>query len=693
MVALLWCCGVIVGHGLAKEPPLASLHVTGMGWWRDRELQISLQRLLGDARGETMAANTIEDAVFLVGSAVQADGFMRAAITLEVTSDEGIDSKYAFDAKLTPVIPVSLRAREIVLRVNPGVRFYVSLITLAGLRAIDEAKARSYWGGGATRWKSKASRAYTPARMVRAMDGVEAELKELGFALAEVRAGAVHLDEATGAVDVSVLVTEGERWRISAVRINGAEQVDLIVPGLDAYLGRPWTELLQQALAGDVRKALFALGYADARVRATWVLGEIDQGRRDVAIAVEVTPGERVLLGAVRFEGAQHVREEILRQRVRVKPEDPLNPIELEQARFRLARLGVFEKVELNYDPATGPVRSPVFTVAEGRNMEASLLFGYGTYEQARGGVELRQFNLLERAHQGRLRLVQSMKSTRGDYTYTVPEIWGEAVDGTAKIFGLQRDELSFVRQEYGANATLSFPVGRTGANATVGYTFQSLRIRDNQLASSRVDESEVVVASVDLGLTRDRRDNPLRPRRGSRWYAQVEAAGHELGGEAEFQRIEFGGSVHAPWGDDRWLHASFSHGVITTWGTSDQHLPVNKRFFPGGGNSIRGYREGEAAPRGGAGRFVGAKGFTVVSLDLEQALSDTWSVTVFGDGLATAAELRSYPISGDRLCSAGLGVRYQTLIGPIRIEYGRNLAPRVGDPGGTWQLSVGATF
>lgn len=54
---------------------------------------------------------------------------------------------------------------------------------------------------------------------------------------------------------------------------------------------------------------------------------------------------------------------------------------------------------------------------------------------------------------------------------------------------------------------------------------------------------------------------------------------------------------------------------------------------------------------------------------------------------------LRGYPLAGERLYSAGLGLRYQTLIGPIRVEHGRNLNPRAGDPGGTWQISVGAPF
>ena len=152
------------------------------------------------------------------------------------------------------------------------------------------------------------------------------------------------------------------------------------------------------------------------------------------------------------------------------------------------------------------------------------------------------------------------------------------------------------------------------------------------------------------------------------------------------------GGAYHTGWGRSRWVHLGLTHGVITTLGTDDRTLPVNKRFFPGGDNSIRGYQRGEAAPRGADGLFVGAKTYALLNLELEQALTPNWSLVAFCDALGAAIALRDYPFQ-ERLYTAGLGVRYQTLIGPLRLEYGRNLNPRAGDPPGTWQLSMGYPF
>lgn len=697
-----WVCGLcLLLGGLtacstpkgANGKPLAELSVSGLNLLRDRELRISLERLLGTERGEVLRANAVEDAMFLLMSAVQAEGFLQPTISVECRDAQGRKTEFMLDETLAATVPRGLEATHVRFRVKAGVRSYVREVKFTGLQALRESTARSYFLGEAAVFSGKATRAHTPAKLARSLDSVQAELRGLGYAEADVQASDVATDEKTGAVRITVAVTEGARWRVSAVRVEGADGLNLELDSLRGFAGQPWTDALQQSVAGEVKKALYAKGHADAAVRVTREAGAETNGLKEVAVTVRVQPGEVVQVGEVRFEGAEAMREGVLRRRVQAKPGEPLNPLAIDQARFRLARLGVFEKVELRYEPTTGPVRSPVFKVREGRSLETNLLLGYGSYEEARAGVELRQFNLFGRAHQTRLLLVQSMKSTRANYAYTVPEIFGESIDGTAKVFGLRRDELSFQRQEYGANAGLSMPVRWLGANATAGYTFQSLRNGDNSLATSSVDNAQVTVASLDAGLTRDRRDNPLRPRKGYRWFAQVEAASRGLGGEAEFQRFELGGAYHRALGAGRWVHAAVSHGVITTWGTNDRLLPVNKRFFPGGENSIRGYSEGEASPRAATGQFIGAKSYALGNLDFEQALSATWSVVVFGDALATATELSDYPLAGERLYSAGLGVRYQTLIGPIRVEYGRNLNPRRDDPSGTWQVSVGAPF
>lgn len=690
---------VVVRPGAAaapvpSAPPAgpATLTVSGLGLLRDRELRLSLVLLLGAQRGAILDANAIEDAAVMLVSALGEEGFQKPAVEIVATLADGTVRRLGFDASLATALPRPLAARTVEFRVKPGARWHVASVEIAGLTVLPVKTARAFFRVEAMLFILAQTNAYSPSRVESAADALRGELRQRGYADAVVRADAARIDEASGAVALRVEVTEGAHWQVAAVRFKGADTGTVVLPAATEWVGRSWSPALQEKLQDAVRRAYDKMGFADVVVRVVVEPGAAVGGQKPVTVIAQIQPGIQVKIGQVRFEGNVITREAVLRRSAQVQPDAPLNPLELANARYRISRLGVFDSVDLRCEPADGAVRDPVFTVKESQRNETNLLFGYGSYEQVRGGIEFRQENLFGLAHQSLIQLVQSMKSTSGDYTYSVPELFGESIDGAARLFGLQRQEVAFVRQEFGATFTLKRPIPWLHAEGTVGYTFQALRNKDNVLATAATDKEQLNVASVDFGLTGDHRDNPLRPRRGYRWFTRLEVAARSLGGAAEYQRLEIGAAYHAPWGEGRWIHLGVTHGVITTLGTTDATLPVNIRFFPGGENSLRGYQSGEAAPRGADGLFVGAKSYVLLNLELEQALTPNWSLVAFTDALGSAVRLADYPFA-ERLYTVGLGVRYQTLIGPIRVEYGRNLNPRPGDPHGTWQISIGYPF
>ena len=681
----------------ASAPPSsptepATLRVSGVGLLRDRELRRSLILLLGAQRGSVLDASAIEDAAVMLVSALGEEGFQKPRVEIVATLVDGTVQSSAFDASLETPLPRPLVAQKVEFRVKPGARWHVAAVEITGLTALPVKTARTYFRAEAMLIVLARTNAYSPSHVESGASALLGELRQRGYADAAVQADAVTTDEASGAVSLHVAVTEGARWQVAAVRYEGATSDAVTLPLATGWTGRAWSRTLEENLKETIRRAYDQKGFPDVAVQILTDSRPVREGVRLVTVTAKIQPGPEVTIGRVHFEGDVITREPVLRRTVRMQAGEPLDPLALATARYRVSRLGVFDSVDLHYEPAAGAVRDPVFTLNESERYEASVLFGWGSYEQLRAGIEFRQLNLFGLAHQSRFQLVQSMKSTNADYTYSVPEIFGESIDGAARLFALQRQEIAFRRQEFGASFTLKRPVPWLHAEGTVGYTFQALRNQDNELATQATDQAQVNVASVDVGLTGDHRDNPLRPRRGYRWFTQLEVAGRNLGGAAEYQRLEVGVAYHTPWGDGHWLHFGATHGVITTLGTTDATLPVNKRFFPGGDNSIRGFRPGEAAPRGADGLFVGAKSYVLLNFELEQALTPNWSVVALVDALGIAAQLRDYPFA-ERLYTAGLGVRYQTLIGPIRVEYGRNLSCPSGVPGRTWQSSIGHPF
>lgn len=673
--------------------PAADLTVKGLGWFDNRVAGQKLKLLRSGPRAAPLDANAIEDAALVLVSALNSDGYLEPALAVDATLANGRVEHYVLDERLDPPLPRPLVATAATIHLDRGRRFTLREITFTGLLAITEKEARSFFVGELALIPLASDRIYSPGRLQGAAGNLEEALHRLGYAGAVVTPDEAQLDRTTGDVRVRIAVTEGPRWMVRALRFAAA---DGSAPPAGLAAGRtdqPWTATWRQDTATAIRRWYYQQGHPDVAIGLEAQTAPAADDTLAVTVTAHINPGPVVHVGEIRFTGNTHTSGKMLRRLVRVAPGATLNPIRLNDSQAKISRLGVFRTVDLRYEPEDAATRDAVYDLVEGRRSEISLLAGYGSYEQLRGGVEWRHFNLFGRAHTDSLKLVQSMKSSSADYSYTVPALFGTFTDGSARVFGWRREEFSFVNEEYGASLSVLWPLRRLGLAVTTGYTFRHLRTVDNELATSATDLNQVDVATVDLGVVRERRDNPLRPRKGYKLSLQAELANRALGGEVVYQQFVFGASYHTPWGRGRWVHLGFSEGVVTTFGGPDiSDLPVSVRFYPGGDASIRGYQKGEAAPRDAAGLFVGAKSYLQLNLELEQALTSKWSAVVFADALGTAVSLRDYPFN-EKLYSAGLGVRYQTIIGPVRVEYGHNLNPRPLDPAGTLLFSIGYPF
>src|SRR6185369_14783184 len=133
-------------------------------------------------------------------------------------------------------------------------------------------------------------------------------------------------------------------------------------------------------------------------------------------------------------------------------------------------------------------------------------------------------------------------------------------------------------------------------------------------------------------------------PRSGYKVAGTLELASDYLAGDVNYQRFEATFSYHLPIGEGHWIHLGLAHGFVATVDTPQKDLPFNKRFFPGGENSVRGYQLGEAAPRNAQGNIVGAESYMLANFEIEQALTRTWSIIGFVDAVGFAESLSHYP-------------------------------------------------
>jgi outer membrane protein insertion porin family len=325
----------------------------------------------------------------------------------------------------------------------------------------------------------------------------------------------------------------------------------------------------------------------------------------------------------------------------------------------------------------------------EAKRLEVNLLAGFGSYELLRGGVEVQRNNLWGRGHQDRLRIIQSMKSSNVDYLYTMPEFFGKEADVFLNSSWLDREEPSFTRQEFGGGAGVKKHFKSIQSDVVIRYLYEVL---DSINADTSVGPRSADVGAAIFEFRHDRQDNPLYPRKGYKVIQRFEGASEFLGGDVNYQKVEMLGSLHHGLWEGQWMHYGIAHGVIHSAGASRTELPFGKRYFPGGDTSIRGFRQGEASPRNADGKLIGAEVYLGGNVEFEQSLTEKLSLVLLLDAMGVGAELNDYPFS-DWFISVGAGLRWKTILGPVRVEYGYNLRRRIHDPKGAIHFSVGFPF
>ncbi len=674
--------------------PRASFKITGYGVFGDLRLKQIIKLLeVPKEKPAYFDANFIEDSALILKSKIRQDGFLNPEIIVRVVKDDGSKARYVWNE--TEPLPRPLRASEVRFRIRKGLLYHYEQLQFDGLTALTEKRARAFFIETSGLVPLKQNRVYSPERLKSSVANLEQELNRMGFQDVQVTVGRQEQDVKTGNVTVRIDVVQGQKFMVRTVRrevyfpdTNTNAPMELQTNVLGVTYSKWW----DQDFAHSVRTNYYSRGYPETSVVMQTERKEPQGTNVFLDLLAVVKTGPRVRAGDVSFRGNKRTKESMLERRVPQQTGDWLDKLKAEKGQYRLARLGIFDNVELNYQTVSSNLWDVRYDVKEGKRLEVSPLFGFGSYDLLRVGVEVDQYNLWGLAHNSQLKLVQSFKSSSGDYTYTVPQVLGGDVDVFATGNALRREEISFTRVEYGGGAGVRRYFTQTATDASLRYNYGILAATEESANFVAEGAQSPTVGEVILDLRHDRRDSALYPHRGYQLLGEVEIADQVMGGQVNFQRVDLGGSYHITLNDSEWIHLGLRHGFVFTSGSTSNNLPFTRRFFPGGQDSVRGYQEGEAAPRNAQGHIVGAETYTLGNVEFEQGITPRWSVVAFVDGVEFAEHISDYP-GDEALFSVGGGIRWRTIIGPVRVEYGYNLNPRPKDPTGTLQFSLGFPF
>ncbi|OIO37107.1 MAG: outer membrane protein assembly factor BamA [Candidatus Omnitrophica bacterium CG1_02_49_10] len=492
---------------------------------------------------------------------------------------------------------------------------------------------------------------------------------------------------------VTVSIDEGKRYYIGAIALNGNKIFSSadIEKSLDIKRGDVFNREGAGRNALNIQKFYYDRGYVSAEVIPSTVF---DRNGDSMSIAYAIKENELAYLNKVDIIGNTRTKDVIIRREMRIAPGEKFDGEKLRRSKERLYNLGFFEEVTYDTRSTDKPDKKDlVVSVKETKTGEFSFGGGFSSVDKMLGFVEIKQRNFdilgwptFTGAGQD-LTLRGEFGSINKNYRLAFTDPW---VFGYPYLFGFDLFQLT---RERSTDVGYAYDEGRAGSILRVGkeytdyfradtyYRFEQIDISsvsENASSALKAEEGNNTISSLKLQLTRDTRDNVYTPSKGYILSGIAEGAGSMLGGDKDFYRYIGSGNIYFDMHSKNVLELKLKAGIVEEYGDSSS-VPIYERFFAGGANTIRGYRERRVGPTdpasgdpvGGGALLIGGAEYTVPLLQSFKGavfydFGEVWSTT--GDFL-----------KGDIKNSAGLGVRIKTPIGPVKLDYGVPINPDNG--------------
>jgi outer membrane protein insertion porin family len=445
-------------------------------------------------------------------------------------------------------------------------------------------------------------------------------------------------------------------------------------------------------------------GYLDVTVRSDVDLvpaGEQPAGasgvEQEARVKLIVEPGPRTIVEHVVLAGLRETRPVTVEREMELRPGEPFSFERLLESQRRLSGLGIFERVSISeLNPERERRRDVVVAVQEAPRTTVSYGVGYSEQDRLRGSIEVTRRNL---SGLGRTLTAFARASTRGSralLNLREPWLFGRQLDSFLTGFWEQEDRTSF---SYNRKGGLS-QAGRSvnpHTSVILRYLYQNTNVYNIQVPIDEIDRQyrTYTVSGPAATVVFDTRDDPLEPRRGVFLAADTQLSFAALGG-VSYVRSFFQATNIQRLSPATAIVVSGRLGLAATFRDEPPLIPLPERFFAGGETGPRGFpvdgvgpqvlgTDGQLYPTGGNALLLG-------DVELRYNLTRSFQLASFLDNGNVFLEVRDIRLSNLRW-SAGLGVRYRTPIGPIRLDWGYVLDRRPGEAPSHFNLTIGYAF
>ncbi len=629
------------------------------------------------------------------------------------------------------------------LTVTPGAQYTLESVEFTGNEQIDDGHLRDLMQTAPKNLLSSVPFLGEGGTLVD--DVLQADLDNIrsyyalqGFS--EARVGPAAIDRRDHRLAVTIPIEEGERQRVVDLRFTGMDHLD---PGevrdeFPLHAGGPYHPALVDESLNTLRSRYDRLGYNSAQVSAHSDWNE-DHTLADVTF--DVLEGPQTVVDRIIVRGNSRTDTTVIRRSMALRPGSPVSTAGLLEAERDLYRLGIFRRVDVELTPAPlgASTRDVVVRVEEGDVQRLVYGAGYDSESGFGGLAGYSHNNLFGKAIHGSIDL--RIRQERKEYRLFVdqPYLWRYKIPVTYSLSRLEERRSSFEVVRRGLRIEGVKELGRTRLG--LAYDYRIVKNRALDLPSSpdtppdqtdlRREFQELRVASLVPSVLLDRRDDPINPTRGWNSVLQLQYAFPAFAAEADFFKLFLQQVNYFPLGFGTVAVSARAGGIepLSPLPSDivDPFIPAGvdvaskdvflaERFFAGGSTSHRAYEQDELGipystcldadghldasidckatlfPVDGSLRPAGGNGLALLNLEYRFPVFGPVEGVVFYDTGNVWADWRQIDLSDFRN-GIGVGARYLSPIGPLRVDLGYPLDP-IGDKRGiVWFISLGNPF
>lgn len=649
-----------------------------------------------------------------------------------------------FDIKVSSNVSGDDKLKTVVYRVAKGKKHSVTGVHVTGAQQL---KGDDLMAHVAVQKKHFLSHGQFSDQLVRAsVKNLKGVYESQGFSSVQVTSNVVNNG---GDIEVNFHVIEGPRDVVSSLSIQGANtfpESQFAPKGLKVAAGQPYSQANVQSDRAGIMANYFRAGYLTASFRETATQASKNDPHH-INVVYHIYEGPRVFTADVITLGRKFTRQRLIDQDVNViRPDQPLTETNLLTAGSNLYdHTGVFDWAEV--DPrrqiTTQTNEDVLVKVHEAKRNDFTYGFGFELINRG-GSIPSGTAAVPNLPPVGLPSNFKTSQNTfygpRGSFQYTRNNFRGKGESVTFTAFAGRLDQrigLFYINPNFrwtSWKSTFSFSAEKNEENPIfssrqevgswqvqrfidaakhnlffVRYSFSKTNLTRIEIPDLvPVEDRNVRLSGFGANLTRDSRDNVLDAHKGVLNSIELDLNSSKLGSSVDFAKLTTQAAIYREKFHNIVWAGSIRVGLAQPYANS--RVPLSERFFTGGGDSLRGFPLDGAGPQRNI--FVCSSGETapncpqinvprggneqlIINLEsrIPLPLKKGLSIVPFYDGGNVFPDIGFHDFTSLYSNNVGVGLRYATPVGPIRIDLGHNLNPVPGVKSTQYFISIGQAF